>query len=158
MSAHTPQEMFAAAANALFDGDSDKAAALMAEGAVAAAPHVNVDELAEAVERRAATTSAARQMLADHPEIAADPDMIFLADRAVDLKMRGGMAAEAAIAEAGIEISERFKLGRFKETQATRRPRGGNRVATAEEDPQRAVALEGLAYLQSTRHGNPSSS
>ena len=153
MSTAKIQERFAAAADALFEGDSEKASTLMAEAAVAAAPQVDIDVLAQTLERRAATTSAARQMLADHPGIAKDPDMILLADRAIDAKIMAGQKTVDAIAEAGAEIAQKYFDAANKEP--ARRARSASPAAQdAEDDPQAAVAREGLAFLQRSRHGN----
>ena len=156
MSTAKIQERFAAAADALFEGDSEKASALMAEAAVAAAPQVDIDVLAQTLERRAATTSAARQMLAEHPGIAKDPDMVLLADRAADLKVRGGMRADAAITEACSEIAQKYNLDAAIKEPARRARSASQATQDAEDDPQAAVAREGLAFLQRSRHGNSS--
>ena len=156
MSTAKIQERFAAAADALFEGDSEKASALMAEAAAAAAPQVDIYAIADAVERRAATTNAARQMLADHPGLAKDPDMVLLADRAADLKVRGGMKADAAIMEACSEIAQKYNLEGANKEPARRARSASPATQDAEDDPQAAVAREGLAFLLKSRHGNSS--
>ncbi|MDQ2946664.1 MAG: hypothetical protein M3Y27_12085 [Acidobacteriota bacterium] len=113
---------FKEAAEALFEGDADRAAQLFNEGAqaiVAARPTLVQDDLVRAVTANVKQDLAAKpavdKLFADYPEIKADDDLQLLADRRVNLYMKRGSSQAEAIEKAGEDVAEKFKLGKHKQ-------------------------------------------
>ena len=144
-----PAEKFKEATDALYNGESDKAATLFAEamaaavgttGAVQAATQLDTHALAQEVKQQLSQESALDKLFSDYPEIKADADYALLADRYTNAHIALGKSAAEAIAMAGEQIGEKFKLG--KHADPTGRP-----LQTSGKPTTREQKLEGKRGL-----------
>lgn len=138
MTTRDPQAGFAAAAEALYQGDAEAFSALAAQAALAAAPQVDVDHVVRALELRASQNAALQKLFDDYPEIVADQDFQILADRYVDANMTNGLSASEAIALAGVQLGKKWGLGTQKD--ATRQSERHDADPMAVEDPSAVIA------------------
>lgn len=143
---------------ALYEGDAERAGQLFSEAASLAMtpapkaettnvvdPEAMAGQIATRVEQNLSQKSALTKLFDDYPEIKADPDYALLTDRAVNALLTNGKSMPEAIAEAGEQIGEKFKLGKFAAKPAGR-PVKGNAPTTQAE---KLEAKKGLDNIQS---------
>jgi hypothetical protein len=154
MSASNSIEAFKGAADALYEGDSSKAATLFAAGAAGA---VDMEQVARVIEQRAAQKTAVNKLIDAYPIIATDIDMAIIADSYVDANLHNGLSLETAVAKAGEDLAEKFNLedlseksnlGKHRKPEARVRSRESVQPL-AEEDPSAVIA-----ELARSRPGN----
>jgi hypothetical protein len=123
-------EQFRQATAALYSGEEERAAALLADASA-----VDVDQVALQLERRAAAKTAVDKLLRDHPELR-DADFAFIADKRIDDLVRQGTPLDAAIAEAGEQLAAKYGWGQ----QARARLRPASATRASEDDPSAIIA------------------
>lgn len=138
MTTRDPQAGFAAAAEALYQGDAEAFSALAAQAALAAAPQVDVDHVVRALDLRASQQAALQKLFDDCPEIVSDRDFQILADRYVDAHIENGLSVPDAIAKAGEQLAEKWGLGKHKETARQSERHDADPMAV--EDPSAVIA------------------
>ena len=164
------------ALDAMFEGDSDKAASLLA-AAISGAQNVhrsegrgdatlNVDEIVsrttDAVKQTLNVDRALDSLFTDYPEIASRRSLQLVADHYVVAHMANGMSKPEAITQAGADIAEEFGLKKTaapavdkgRPLNAEVKPRTDKQTRKDEIDDvtgtgARAVALEDVPQTQS---------
>lgn len=157
-SAQAAKAKFLEASDALYEGDRAKAAELFGEATALAMtpapkaettavvdPEAMAGQIATRVEQNLSQKSALTKLFDDYPEIKADPDYALLTDRAVNALLTNGKSMPEAIAEAGEQIGEKFKLGKFAAKPAGRQVKGNAPTTQAEK----LEAKKGLDNIQS---------
>lgn len=153
--AQAAKAKFKEASDALYEGDAARAAELFSEAtslamtpAKAETQPVNADEMAgqiaTRVEQNLSQKSALTKLFEDYPEIKADPEYALLTDRAVNALLTNGKTMPEAIAEAGEQIGEKFKLGKFA-NKPSGRPVKGNAPTTQAEKLEAKKGLDNIS-------------
>lgn len=115
---------FKEANEAIFVGDAEKAAKLMAEGTAliqTPAPATGqpfdqgamVQEVARGVKAQLSQERALETLFTDYPEFKTKRAFQIVVDEAIAAKVQNGVRIETAIKEAGDEVAEEYKLGKF---------------------------------------------
>ena len=138
------------AMNALYEGDVEKASQLLTSGFTdvvtaslesrgkdPATSDLDVNQLAASIEDRIEVKGALKKLFDAYPEIQADPDYAFLADRARARFLAEGKSHAEAILAAGDEVGKKFGLGKANGTASN-----GNNSTTLSEKRERKNGID----------------
>jgi hypothetical protein len=157
----TTSNKFKEASDALYQGDGETAAELLAAGVAEVArantPAVDTDALANAVRQKLAAAPAIEALFARHPEIKEKKAFAAVADDyAADFMAKGDDVA-TAIRKAGDAVAKEYGLGNHsqagKHSQASRQAGQSSRQSEASDEGEEDYP-EVIAELRASRPGN----
>jgi hypothetical protein len=154
---------FKEANEAIFVGEAEKAARLFAEGtALIQAPAATgqpfdsaqvVQEVARGVKAQLSQERALETLFTDYPEIKAKRAFQIVVDEAIAAKVANGLDTPTAIKEAGDEVAEEYRLGKFGAPAPAEEK--GRQIKVASGTPTTAAAKRaGKDGLDNVQAGN----